>query len=309
MQEAPYFEEVSRGPAGGRAYWLTADDGVRLRVIHWGADAPDGTVLLFPGRTEYAEKYSITAAELAARGLATLAIDWRGQGLADRLDDDPMLGHVGRFFDYQRDVAAMVAAARELGAAEPFYLLAHSMGGAIGLRALQEGLDVKAAAFSAPMWGVFIAPTMRPLAWALSNVATRFGAGNRLAPGTKRETYVLADPFEDNMLTRDREMWDYMKAQAKAHPELTLGGPSLQWLAEALRETRALHEMPSPPHRAICFLGTNERIVDKPRIESRMKRWPNGRLSRTEGGEHEMLMEGPELRAALLDEMLAFFRG
>ena len=81
---APLFPQAD-GPQGGVAQWLTTSDGVRVRVAVWGRDAPKGTVLLFPGRTEYVEKYGRAAGDLLARGFATVAIDWRGQGLADRL--------------------------------------------------------------------------------------------------------------------------------------------------------------------------------------------------------------------------------
>ncbi|MCW1956691.1 MAG: alpha/beta hydrolase [Roseobacter sp.] len=304
---APFYADMAQGPEGGYALWLNSEDGLRLRAVHWPREGARGTVLLMPGRTEYCEKYGRTAAELAARGLATFVIDWRGQGLAERLAAPALLGHVGRFGDYQRDVRAMVAAAKAEGAVEPYFLLGHSMGGCIGLRALYEGLEVRAAAFSAPMWGIYLAPQMRPVAWGLSNLAQTIGQGARFAPGTKSETYVLADPFEDNMLTTDPEMWAYMVAQAKAQPALTLAGPSLQWLAEALRETRALHRMPAPKARAITFLGSCERIVDVPRISDRMRRWPGGRLSMVEGGEHEVLMEKPAMRDKVLDEMVQFF--
>ena len=306
-EPAPFFDKIAEGPAGGYARWIMADDGVRLRVVHWPKEGARGTVLLMPGRTEYAEKYGRTAGELAARGLATVTIDWRGQGLADRLAEPALLGHVARFSDYQRDVRAMVATAKEAGAVEPYFLLGHSMGGCIGLRALYEGLEVKAAAFSAPMWGIELAPHMRPVAWALSNLAQSFGQGAQFAPGTKTETYVMADPFEDNMLTTDADMWAYMVRQAEAQPELTLAGPSLGWLAEALRETRALHRMPSPATRTIAFLGTCERIVDVARIRDRMTRWRNGRLAMVKGAEHEVLMEGPAMRSQVLDEMVQFF--
>ena len=132
MESAPLFAEIADGPDGGEAWWLTADDGVRIRVGAWAKDAPKGTVLLFPGRTEYIEKYGRTAAHLARRGYATLAIDWRGQGIADRLVSDAMAGHVLDFNDYQRDVAAMISAARELDLPKPWHLLAHSMGAVSG---------------------------------------------------------------------------------------------------------------------------------------------------------------------------------
>ena len=307
METAPFFADIADGPDDGAAWWLTAEDGVRIRIGLWNRDAQNGTVLLFPGRTEYIEKYGRTAAGLAERGFATLAIDWRGQGIADRLIDDPVPGHVTRFLDYQKDVAAMVAAAREMSLPEPFHLLAHSMGGCIGLRALHEGLPVNSACFSGPMWGISLAPATRPAAWVLSWAAKLLGLGHHYAPGTGSESYVDAAPFEDNMLTTDPDMWRYMKDQVSAHPEFLLGGPSLRWLHEALSECRQLDSMPSPRTPALTFLGENERIVDPSRIHSRMSRWSNGQLEIIDPGEHEVLMDSPETQSALFDSATAFF--
>ena len=108
MTAAPLFAEAD-GPAGGVAYWLTTVDQIRIRVAVWGHDAAKGTVLLFPGRTEYVEKYGRAATDLLTRGYATVTVDWRGQGLADRLQPNAALGHVADFKDYQLDVDAVVA--------------------------------------------------------------------------------------------------------------------------------------------------------------------------------------------------------
>lgn len=307
LETAPFFAQLPEGPGNSEAFWLTCADGVRIRIGLWNRNATGGTALLFPGRTEYIEKYDRVASGLAARGLATLAIDWRGQGIADRLIDDAATGHVAQFSDYQNDVKAMLSAAHKLNLPQPYHLLAHSMGGCIGLRALHEGLPVSAACFTGPMWGINMPTTRRPAAWALSWAGTRMGQGNRYAPGTNSESYLLSDPFEDNMLTTDRDMWEYMKAQIVAHPELQLGGPSLRWLHEALRECRELARMASPAVPAITFLGANERIVDTARIHDRMARWPNGRLEMIDPGEHEVLMESPATQSRILDTMLTFF--
>ena len=307
MQTAPYFEDVTPGCIAPRALWVTASDGAHLRLGVWNVTGARGTVLLFPGRTEYIEKYAQTATDFANNGLATIAIDWRGQGLADRLISDRRLGHVARFSNYQLDVAALVKTARALSLPQPYYLLAHSMGGAIGLRALHEGLPVAATAFSAPMWGIKLSVPMRPVAWALSSTLSAFGAGAMIAPGTKAENYVFTDPFEDNTLTTSAETFALMQNQMSKHPELALGGPTLQWLIEALRECRKLHHMESPETHCLTVLGTNERIVDVPRIHNRMKRWPNGRLALVEGAEHEMLMENPAIREPVFAQIIAHF--
>lgn len=303
LSEAPLFTDVSPARLAGAAYWTHASDGVRIRLGVYRPEGAKGTVLLFPGRTEYVEKYAPAAEELAQRGFATVVIDWRGQGLADRLLDDKRIGHVDLFSDYQMDVAAMVAAANELDLPKPYYLLGHSMGGCIGLRALYAGLDVAAAAFTAPMWGIRIAPHLRPVAWTLGHMMPAIGQGHRLPPGTIYDPYVLAAPFDDNMLTTDYEMFDMMRLQLQAHPELALGGPSFVWLREALAETLAMSRMPAPPIPTETFLGTNERIVHTGRIEDRMQSWSNGTLHMVDSGEHEVMMETAPIRASIFNRL------
>lgn len=307
MESAPLFAEIADSPDGGEAWWLTADDGVRIRVGAWAKEAARGTVLLFPGRTEYIEKYGRTAAHLAKRGYATMAIDWRGQGLADRLVSDVMAGHVLSFSDYQRDVAAMVAAAKALDLPKPWHLLAHSMGGCIGLRSVMNGLPVASCGFSAPMWGIQMSQTLRPVAWSLSWGGRQFGMGHRVAPGTSPESYVLIEPFATNKLTNDPEMYQFMIDQTIAQPALGLGGPSLRWLYEALRECRDLSRLPSPEMPCMTFLGSEEQIVDVPRIRDRMDRWTGGTLEMIEGGKHELLMDSADIRGPVMDSYCDMF--
>lgn len=308
MQDAPFHADLAQGPEGGRAFWLAAADGVRLRAGLWRAgDAARGTVLLFPGRTEYIEKYGPAAAELAARGYATLTIDWRGQGLADRLLPDPLPGHVLDFTDYQMDVAALVAAAESLALPRPFHLLAHSMGGAIGLRAILNGLPVASAAFSAPMWGIAIPPWKRPMAWTATTLSCALGRAAAYAPENGPVPYVQDAPFEGNMLTRAPEMYAFQQQHLAAVPGLALAGPTMLWLRLALAECRALARAAAPALPALASLGSQERIVDADAIRARMARWPGARLLEIVGGEHEVMMETAPRRAAFYDAAAALF--
>lgn len=308
MEPAPFFPALAHGPEGGAAYWTRAEDDLRLRLGHFPSKGPaKGTVLLFPGRTEYVEKYGVTAAGLAPAGYHTLAVDWRGQGLADRMHPDPCAGHVQDFDDYQKDVSAVLAAARTLGLPEPYHLLSHSMGGCIGLRALLNGLPVASAAFSAPMWGIVIEPSLRPAAWIVTSLVRRTPLARNYAPGTAQQHYVLFNPFEDNTLTTDAEMFDRMRHQLTQEPDLAIGGPTLRWLNEALIEMRVLSKLPSPELPALCGLGSNERIVSAERIEARMAAWPQGKLVHYDGAEHELMVERPEVRDGWLSEAIALF--
>nr|WP_245218697.1 alpha/beta hydrolase [Rubellimicrobium aerolatum] len=298
---------LAQGPGDGAARWIVAADGVRLRAVHWGREATKGTVLLFAGRTEYAEKYGRVAADLLRLGFATLVVDWRGQGLSERLKADRFLGHVERFGDYQLDVAALVAHGRALGLPEPWHLLAHSMGGAIGLRSLIEGLPVRSAAFSAPMWGIQMTGALKPVAWSVSEMGRQLGLGHLLTPGQEPSVYIARCDFAGNTLTSDRETFEWIKGQVVAEPELGLGGPSLHWLNEALREMRRLMTARLPEVPALALVGTEEIVVDPSRIRRRVASWPGARLAVLTGARHEVLMEAPAIRARALKEIAGLF--
>ena len=307
LSPAPFYHEVAGGPPDGGALWVTTSDHVRIRVGYWPKDDAKGTVLILPGRSEYIEKYASGAEELAARGYAALAIDWRGQGLADRLLDDARVGHVDRFTDYQKDLAAALRAARHLDLPRPWFMLGHSMGGGIGLRAVMEGMPVQACAFTGPMWGIYMSPVIKPFGWMLSHAMPVVGLGTRLPPSTRYENYVLAEPFEGNILTRDPEMYAVMRSQMERYPALALGGPSLIWFREALVECKHLASRPSPDLPCICFVGAEEKIIDVQSCRDRMAIWPRGELDIIPNAEHEVLIETPEVRKHIYDRLDALF--
>ena len=192
---------------------------MRLRAAAW-TGGRRGTAVVFPGRTEYIEKYGRVVARLVARGLSVLVIDWRGQGLSDRHPPSPMLGHVDDFRDYQRDVAALMALAETLDLPAPRYLVAHSMGGCIGLRTLLERADFCGAVLSAPMWHLQMRGATRELTSKVTRSRSLVGLGARLTPGTSAQPTALAVGFEGNALTSDPEHFAHMVRQLTAHPEL-----------------------------------------------------------------------------------------
>lgn len=151
MKTAPLYADEIASTSVSSSYWVQARDGVKLRIAAWRPEVSgNGTVLIFPGRTDFIEKLSHVAVDLSARGYSSLVIDWRGQGLSDRLTQNRIVSHVVRFSDYQSDVEAMIEAAERLDMPKPWYLLGYSMGATIGLRSLVDGLKVDACAFTAP---------------------------------------------------------------------------------------------------------------------------------------------------------------
>lgn len=317
MTDAPFRQLPGDPLPAAEAFWLTAADDVRLRAACWRAEdgrdaplhtAPRGTVLLFPGRTEYLEKYAPVAHRLTCAGLHVLGIDWRGQGLSQRLLADPRPGHITDFAHYQRDVDALLDLARRIGLPQPWWLLAHSMGGAIGLRALTRGMAVAAAAFSAPMWGIRMGRMPDPMGLrvgaALSSAAERAGRGGRGTPGPDS---VLDVAFSANPLTGDVDAYTRFMREAAAWPDVTLGSASWAWVGAAMAECRALSHLPSPEIPALISLSGADVIVSATAIRSRATLWPSARLLDLPQARHEALFEAPPIRERLLTAILAQF--
>ncbi len=99
---------------------------------------------------------------------------------------------------------------------QPRVCLAHSMGGAIALAAIAQGLvKVDAAAFSAPMWGLkskFFG--MSYLVWAMR--ATGRSGDYAIQPGPPER-------FENNIVTHDKRRWEMQRDLIEAEPDLELG--------------------------------------------------------------------------------------
>jgi lysophospholipase len=310
METAPYFADICDGPDTGAAYWLRTADGLRIRAGVWPLSqglSAKGTVFILPGRTECVEKYGRAAQDLAMRGYASLAIDWRGQGIADRLLSNRAIGHVENFDDYQVDLAAVLNMARDLELPKPWFMIAHSMGGAIGLRALLEGAPFDAASFSAPMWGIGLTPTQKIMLKVLAPILGLFKLDRAHAPGTSSDTYMVMQDFKGNTLTSDPDMYAYMRAQLIAQPELALGGPSTHWVRASMDENAHIDTLPSPEVPTLCFLGTDESIVNTQAICSRMARWPQGELIKVPAARHEIPMEQPHTRKLFFDRSCALF--
>lgn len=301
---APFHADVARAPAPASVAWITASDGVRLRVARWG-HGNQPMVAICPGRTEVLEKYGPTVTELVARGYDVAAIDWRGQGLSDRLCSPAIRGDVPDFSHYQRDLHAYWDWLSAHGGAH--YILAHSMGGCIALRALMDGLNVRAVAFSAPMWGLFLPrATLRMVPFA-TRVLRALGQDTRAVPGASEEFEMWNFPFERNELTRDRDSYAWAQNQLLQYPDLRLGAPSMRWLSAAVHEMHALAARPTPDIPCLCGLGTGDKIIGQDAVRHRMAAWPNGRLLEFDGALHELLIEREKVRTAYLNAACDLF--
>lgn len=303
-------------PAGGYGVWLRAADGTRLRALTWSADKvglthPRGTVFLFGGRTEFAEKYFETVGELIGRGFAVATVDWRGQGLSDRPLADPRKGHVTDFSGFDDDFQTFMADVAP-SMPKPWIGLAHSMGGNALMRAMHDQRDLfSAVVLTAPMLGLRLGSD---LAAALVQMTAMFGSklglATRYVPGGSANANDVV-PFEQNILTHDRARYAIHQSQISAEPALGLGSATYGWLAAGFRSIRKVmrDDYLSAVTTPLLIIGAGQdRLIERDALIHAIEHVSDGEFLLIEGSHHEVLIETDEVRTqfwAAFDDFVA----
>ena len=281
-------------PDGAEIVWFKGSGGRNLRACiapALSASNPRGTVIVCPGRTEFIEKYFEVGRELQEMGFAVVILDWPGQGLSERLLDDTKKGHIDRFETFMGALANGLESLQER-LPRPHVSLAHSMGGAIALATISQGLvKVDAAAFCAPMWGLksrFLG--MRYLVWAMR--ATGRAGDYAIQPGPP-------ETFETNIVTHDKKHWEMQRALIEARPDLELGPVTWGWLGASLNildtftKPKTLQQVTIP---VFVASAEEEQLVDNASHEKICAKLPDCEHVVVEGAMHEILMETEDRR-------------
>lgn len=294
-------------PAGIEEIWFEGRDGLKIRAA-WApaVGAPRGSVILCPGRTEFIEKYFEVIGEIQRRGFCVFTIDWRGQGLSGRPLANPMKGHLESLDHAVSDLAAGLKLVGDK-LPRPHVMVAHSMGGGIGLRALQtRRIEVDAAIFSAPMWGI---KALGKWGLRFSRFMAAIGSGGTFAPGSA--TVWRKEAFKKNIVTHDRNRHARQQALIMAEPRLALGGPTLGWVVAAADGFDGFEQPGALAHLRIpiivCSAG-EEALVSNEAHEIIASHLPNAKHVTIAGAKHEIMQETDDVRAqffAYFDELTA----
>ena len=275
---------------------------VRYGVAQARQSPARGTVFVCPGRTEFIEKYFPVVEAILSRGFAVFIIDWPGQGASDRMLSDPLKGHVDHFDTFVSALVDGLAAAGDLPV--PHVLLAHSMGGGIGLSALTKGkISVSAAAFCAPMWGIQTPiPLMKTITKTLNAVG--MSAAYVAKPGPD-------DAVEDSAVTYCQTQWQRNKALEAAFPAYCLGMPTVGWAKAAIVAMDAFKvdgviEAISCP--VFVARAGDEMLVDNRDVSAIAGRFADVETKLFPAAKHELMFEREATQAAFwqgFDRLLA----
>ncbi|MEM7507066.1 MAG: alpha/beta hydrolase [Pseudomonadota bacterium] len=283
--------------AWDQGFTVNASDGVPLRCAIWEGSGR-GLALLLSGRTEFLEKMALPATGLVERGFTVACLDWRGQGLSGRTAEPWVMGHVDRFEDYDLDVAALMQAPQMADRGPIRLMLAHSMGGAIGLGAIYRGvIEPEAMVLSAPMLGLKMSAAVRFAGYVTTKVAAAFGQLDKRPPFGEVDRPYVFEGFDGNVLTSDRAVFDWMVAALTAEPRLQLAMPSLRWFDEA-NKAMAWLQRQGPLGIPCQFLrGSLEGVVDPGAIRQAADLY-KAELVEIAGAQHEVLIESAPMREA-----------
>jgi lysophospholipase len=291
---------------------IRTSDGVSLRFARWSPPAGrKGTVCIFQGRAEFIEKYYETVLDLRARGFAVATLDWRGQGLSDRLLSDPLKGHVGNFSQYDIDLQTFMQEVVLPDCPPPIFAIGHSMGGAILIRSARQGRRwFDRMVLSAPMLALRGTRTMGAARFIIG-AGRLFGMGTSYIPGGDRMP-VNARPYVGNLLTSDPVRYARNAAVLEAEPALGVAAPTFAWTDAAFKVMNDFtqHAYGSQIRQPILLVGAGrDAVVSTRAIETFAMRLRAGSHLIVPGAEHEMLMEHDRYRAQFWAAFDAFVPG
>lgn len=162
-------EMTSGAMESGESRHVAGVGGTRLHYRAWEVESPRAAVLVLHGLFEHSRRYTELAGVLGDAGVSTFALDLRGHGASRG-----RRGHVRRFEWFLDDVDRFLADVRTgLPDGLPCFLLAHSMGGLVGIRWLEErDPDLEGAVITSPWLALADPPSpwLEALARTLSRV-------------------------------------------------------------------------------------------------------------------------------------------
>jgi alpha-beta hydrolase superfamily lysophospholipase len=205
--------------------------------------APRGALIVVHGLGDHAGRYDEFSAYIAARGIATFALDLRGHGRSGG-----RRGHVARFEIFLDDIDRVRRHVEQRHSGVPLFILGQSMGGLIVLRYLQEYEPPPQGAVICSPWLATMLPVPR---WKLL-LAPLLA---KLAPA-----FPFRHGIEPERLTRDPALVAAYRADPLVQDRITPA--TFRGVTRAMRLVRERRDRLRCP--LLLLLSGDDRVVDTP---------------------------------------------
>ncbi|OYT13590.1 MAG: hypothetical protein B6I19_04330 [Bacteroidetes bacterium 4572_114] len=289
---------------GVDGYFTGADD-VKIYYKYFLQDKPEkGAIVISDGRTEAAVKYKEVIFDLFNNGYSVYIHDHRGQGFSGRMVADADMGYIDEFRYYVDDLKYFYDNLITPHNHKNIFLLAHSMGGAIGVTFLEDYPGYfNAAAFSSPMLGFGFANCF--MVGLLTGDKPKYAMGH-----TNYDDGIVS--FDENTLTGSEVRYNRMNRVFEEGPEARLGGATYQWANKSCKQFDVISDNISKIETPlILFSAGDEEIVSASAhndfIDELNSSGKDAKAYLVDGAKHELLIEKDEIRIAVLTKILDFY--
>ena len=310
FETAPYLElNDYKAPKGVKSIFIPMKDGIKLRLIYWknsiSSEINNGTVLLQQGHNEFIEKYYETIQEFLDRNFNVVCFDWRGQGMSDKMIENPHKQYIEDFNIHLDDIKFIINEFIYKRFSKPFIGVGHSMGGCIILSSLEENdMVFDKVVLSAPMLGFKNESFLMPF---ISLVNLFFKKESFLIGS--RPNYGEETSFEDNELTTDKMRYVRTLKFVRKKPEIRLWGVTNAWAKASkkfLLHMREKNWAENIQTKILMINSLNDKVVSPDHIKLMSKRLKNCRLINFESCGHEIFMEQDQHRKKLWNSIDSF---
>jgi lysophospholipase len=289
---------------------FTAEEGIKLQWVKFTDPNHSKSITVVNGRIESFWKYQELFYDFFQRGYDIYSYDHRGQGVSDRVADDPQIGHVTHFEDYILDLQRFVNTELPSEQYQHNFLLSHSMGGAISTRYVQQHTHpFTALALGSPMFGIHLPLLLRPFAYSVSKLIDTLCPFNLFALGEGR---YKSKPFAGNLLTQSEVRYSWFRDLYQHKPELQLGGPSSHWVWQAMQAAKQCIEQADKTEIPVLLLqGEKDVIVDNSAQDRFHTKMQQAHLQcikhQIPEARHELFVEKDALRNQSLEQIEKFY--
>lgn len=273
-------------------------------------------IVLSPGRVEGYEKYQELMFDFTVQGYSVFIIDHQGQGLSSRRLENKEKGYVENFDDYVDDLHQFIQTIVKPNHDGELFLVSHSMGGAIGLRYVQQQpKQFTKAVFSSPMWGLNSGSIPKPIAKGMFNfvdwMTTLVSDQSPYFFGGKGYDPV---EFEDNQLTTSQKRYQYFRSVYAAKPQLQLGSVTFSWIRESVNAIDiAFEQLNLVKLPVMVFQAQNDEVIDNTAQNSfcsELAKLGNPCVNDMpfviKNAKHELFIESDKQRSEVLDKIFMF---
>ncbi len=222
-----------------------------MELWKWKAEIEPvkGVIVIIHGAAEHHGRYKWLVEMWRLSGYHVVMGDLPGQGTSTR-----RRGHIKSFDEYIKEVNIWITEAKKFGV--PLFLLGHSMGGLVVIRALQEKHhEIKAVILSSPCLGILFKPN-KAIELASKGL-------NMIAPSFKVDSKLSVEIATRNKSVQELDENDSLyvtKVSVRWYREL------IKAMEEAQNQVGKFQQVP-----LLLMQGGEDKIVDK----SLVKKWFN----------------------------------